>query len=657
MSDPIKDDVSDNDEELFKSIPIEELPEISRRVRRDILRMIHEAGSGHPGGSLSAVDILTALYFNIMKHKPGNVRWPNRDRFVLSKGHSAPALYSAMAHTGYLKECELLTLRRIGSRLQGHPSMRLLPGIDMSTGSLGQGLSVTNGIALGGHLNRMDYRVFTLLGDGECQSGQVWEAAMASAYYTGKGRMNKIIAFLDRNHYQIDGDTEDVMGLEPLEKKFSSFGWHTQSINGHDFGQIISAVDVAGDVNDKPSIIIAETTKGKGVDRMEREPVNWHGNAPKTEECKEFLECVEDTSYFPGERERLLAEGKKELENICTEPGCVPSESDSGSEKVNLVEWHDNFEWKNNRKAYGLTLKGLGGIEEGKDMVVLDADLSHSTNTYRFQEDFPDRFFNMGIAEQNMMATAAGLATTGKKVFASTFAIFATGRVYDQIRQSIAYPALNVKIVATHGGISVGGDGASHQMNEDIALMRTLPNMRVIVPADYRETEEVIKYALGVEGPAYIRLGRSDTPVIFDADYRFELGKATMVCQGTDATVIVIGQMVPRAIEASHKLAKEGLKVRVLNMSTVKPIDRHSIVKAARETGAIVTAEEHSYINGLGSAVAEVLGENYPVPLERIGIPDIFGQSGESEELMIEFKLTTTHIIESVHRVIERKNR
>jgi transketolase len=307
----------------------------------------------------------------------------------------------------------------------------------------------------------------------------------------------------------------------------------------------------------------------------------------------------------------------------------------------------------NSRIAFGKTLVELG--RKDKRIVVLNADLSSSTKTEMFEREFPTRFFNFGIAEQNMMGTAAGLATTGKIVFASTFAMFATGRVYDQIRQSIAYPNLNVKIVATHAGITVGGDGASHQINEDIALMRVIPNMSIIVPADAIETAGAIRAAVKHEGPLYIRLGREDTPVIFDESYNFRIGKAPTLRDGDDVTIIAMGLMVARALEAADILAREGIDARVINMSTVKPIDEKAIIKASKETGAIVTAEEHNVIVGMGSAVAEVLTGTVKVPQHRVGIPDVFGESGESEELMAKYGLRVMDIVESAHKAIKRK--
>lgn len=307
------------------------------------------------------------------------------------------------------------------------------------------------------------------------------------------------------------------------------------------------------------------------------------------------------------------------------------------------------------RDVYGEVLVRLG--QQNPNIVVLDADLSCSTRTAKFGKAFPERFFNMGIAEQDMISTAAGLAAAGKIAFVSTFAVFATGRAWDQIRQSVCYSEQNVKIVASHAGITVGEDSATHQANEDIALMRNLPNMSIIVPADGVETEKVLEYLAQDKCPTYVRLSRHKFPVIFDSQYIFQKGKAVVLEEGTEATVIAIGIMVSKALQAQQILKKEGISVRLLNMSTVKPIDREAIILAAQETGAIVTAEEHSIIGGLGSAVAEVLSEHCPAPLKRVGINDCFGISGEAEELLNYFGLTVRAVVEAVKKVITRKRK
>lgn len=314
-----------------------------------------------------------------------------------------------------------------------------------------------------------------------------------------------------------------------------------------------------------------------------------------------------------------------------------------------------DFKLESQREYWAKALVELG--KKRKDIVVLSADLSSSVKTSLFAKDFPERHFNVGIAEQNMMSIAAGLAACGKTAFASTFAAFGTGRVYDQIRQSIAYPKLNVKIIATHAGITVGGDGATHQIVEDLALMRALPNMTVIVPADAPETYRAIKAVADYIGPVYVRMGRANIPTITNSRGKFRIGKATVLRDGSDVSLIGTGIMVSRCLLAAEELKKHKISARVIDLSTIKPIDTKTIVKAARETGGVVTAEEHSSIVGMGSAVAMCLVENAHVPMKRVGIPDVFGQSGDSDELMEKYGLTAENIIEAAHDVIGRKGR
>ncbi len=305
------------------------------------------------------------------------------------------------------------------------------------------------------------------------------------------------------------------------------------------------------------------------------------------------------------------------------------------------------------RKEYGHALVDLGKTR--KEVVVLDADLSGSTRTADFAKEFPEHFFNCGIAEQNMMGTAAGLAVSGKVVFASTFAVFATGRCWDQIRQSIAYPKLNVKIVATHAGITVGGDGASHQTGEDIALMRTLPGMTVVVPADAPETYKATMAISSRPGPCYMRLGRLDFPTVTAPDSAFEVGRSTELREGSDITLIGCGIMVSRCLEAAETLEKRNVSAQVIDMSTIKPLDEDAIAAAVKKTGGIVTAEEHNVVSGLGCAVACFLGEHDPVPMRRVGMMDTFGESGEGEELMRKYGLTAEKVVEAAEEVMRRR--
>lgn len=303
------------------------------------------------------------------------------------------------------------------------------------------------------------------------------------------------------------------------------------------------------------------------------------------------------------------------------------------------------------RESYGMALTELGKVN--KKIVVLDADLSKSTKTNEFKNQFKDRFFNVGIAEQNLIGVAAGLANVGLIPFASTFAVFATGRAFEVIRNSVCYPKANVKIAATHAGITVGEDGGSHQSIEDIALMTSLPNMTVIVPADHRETMGAIKAAANHEGPVYIRLGRCNTEDIFNEEYEFEIGKGVQLTEGNDIAIIATGMMVYISIKAAEELKREGINARVINISTIKPIDKEMILKAAKETKGIVTVEEHSIIGGLGANVASLLSDEYPTTVKMVGIKDVFGESGTPMELMDKYGLNVNGIKKKVYSILK----
>lgn len=667
-------------------------------IRIIVLRMLTIARSGHTGGSLSAVEMLISLYDYKMNHRPDDPDWEGRDRFVLSKGHAAPTLYAVLASWGYFPSKQLDKLRQIDGDLQGHPFIDT-PGVDISTGSLGQGLSIANGMALAARLDGNKSRIYAIIGDGESQEGQIWEAAMTAAH----NKLDNLCVFLDNNRLQIDGCLAHIMNIEPIRDKWEAFGWHVEEVDGHDFAQITEALDKAEDVKGKPTLILAKTVKGKGGTvkgekgaDMENN-VKYHGNPPSIEgfenvKIKLLGELEELRSDFPG---IITSDRVEEIKSKANLPEVEePKATDNATEKKQLMS---------TRSAYGKTLADLG--ENDERIVALDADLSCSTQTGIFGKSFAEkidvceedkkkyeeflkgckkdrnacdefrikceefrekligkkRFFNMGVAEQDMIGTAAGLAVSGKIPFASTFAIFATGRAWEQIRQSVCYSNLNVKIVATHGGITVGEDGATHHAVEDLALMRVLPNMTVIVPSDYHETTQAVIAAANYKGPCYIRLSRPNTQVINDEGIPFTIGEAHIKREGTDITLIGIGLMVAVCLDAAKLLAEAGISARVVNMSTLKPLDEQAVISAALDTGAIVTVEEHSIIGGLGSAVAETLSTNMgkeilsPALLETIGICDEFGKSGDPDLLLEEYGLTAENIKNKAKELFDKK--
>ena len=566
-------------EETMKNL---ELQKRANDVRKGIVTAVHSAKAGHPGGSLSAADIFTFLYFEEMNIDPKNPDMEERDRFVLSKGHTAPGLYSALAYRGYFPVEDLPTLRHLGSYLQGHPCIHI-PGVDMSSGSLGQGISAAVGMALGAKMDKRDFRVYTLLGDGEIEEGQVWEAAM----FAGFRKLDNLCVMVDNNNLQIDGPIDQVCSPYPIDKKFEAFNFHVINADAHDFDAIRAAFKEARETKGMPTCIVFHSIKGKGVSFMENS-VDWHGKAPNVEE---------------------YAIAMADLDKI---------------EKEELAE-------------------------EFPNLVVLDADLAAATKTGIFRKAYPDRHIDCGIAEENMMGVAAGLSLVGKIPFVSSFAMFAAGRAFEQVRNSIGYPHLNVKIGATHAGITVGEDGATHQCNEDIALMRTIPGMVVMCPSDDVEARAAVRAALEYEGPVYIRFGRAAVPVINDhPGYHFEIGQGTVVREGKDVTIVATGICVDSALGAAKMLEEEGISAEVVNICTIKPLDEEIILNSAKKTGKVVTVEEHSVIGGLGSAVCDCLCAHYPVPVKKVGMQDVFGESGSAAALVEKYGLDAKGVYKSV---------
>jgi len=618
---------------------ISDLKNQALTIRRDILTMIHAARSGHPGGSLSATDFVTALYFHFMRVDPRNPGWPDRDRFILSKGHACPLWYSCLAERGFFPVEELLTLRKINSRLQGHPDMNKTPGVDITTGSLGQGLSAGVGMALGLRLDKKDARVYVIVGDGELNEGQVWEAAMAAA----KFHLDNLTAIVDYNNLQLDGYCDEIMPLEPLADKWRAFNWRVLEIDGHNMSAILDAIETAQATRGKPTIIIAHTVKGKGVSFME-DKCDWHGKAPDDEQ---FSQAMAELSGSDAEGKGVDAD----LSATALAPahtGVVLESSPEGNTPRSRTDGDVPT-----RDAYGEVLVELG--EENPDIVVLEADISKSTRTYHFARRFPERFFQFGVAEANMMVAAAGLATTGKVPFVSTYAVFGSMRVCEQVRSFIAYPELNVKIAVSHGGITPANDGVTHQGTEDLGIMRTIPGMTVIMPADYYATKALVRAAAAYPGPVYLRFTRDPVPIIYGPDDLFEIGRGKVLREGDDVSLIALGDMLSVALKAAEELAELGVSVEVIDMYTIKPIDRELVVETAAKTRRVVVIEDHQIQGGLGSAVAEVLGEELPTPMRRIGLRNTFAESGRYDLLLSKYGMDSDAIIAAVRELLDQE--
>jgi transketolase len=648
-----------------KELSIAELQQAANDMRAYALIAIHAGGSGHPGGSLSIMDVNAVLFLHEMNHDPSNPCWEDRDRMFFSAGHKAPALYVGLAKAGYYPIEDTVTLRRCGSDFQGHPHCLKLDCVEASSGSLGQGLGISVGDALAARLNDKSYRVYCVMGDGEQQEGSVWEAAMSAGHFG----LDNLCAIVDKNRLQIDGWVKDVLDIDPIGDKYAAFGWHVIEIDGHNMQQIHDAFEEARKTKGKPTVIIANTIKGKGVSYMENQ-VGWHGVATKTRE--QLDQAISELNVPELTKEKVDAL----LQQAVNHSKEVTVEIEAKQPTFPHDYWwnsRDNMkvEMDPTRMGFGRGMARIGGDER---IVTLHADISASIRITGFEEknaDRNDRVFSVGIAEQNMMQVAAGLAKEGKIPITGTYGVFAAGRPWDQIRTTICYGNLNVKIAGAHGGISVGADGATHQALEEISLMSILPNMVLEVPADSVETDRATEICvLDVVGPTYLRFAREATPIVTTQQTPYKFGVANVIrfrgeqpnfvdafetvlaadykSEGETLCIIACGPMVPEAMRAAWLLKTEkGIETRIVNVHTVKPIDTAAIVAAANEIGTIITAEEHQ-VGGFGNIVAGIAAtrtnQAKPLRIAQIGVKDRFGESGEPWELMKLFELTAEHI-------------
>jgi len=654
---------------IVRDYSIAELRDAASLMRGYDLVALHAAGSGHAGGTLSIMDITAALYLKVANHDPRNPNWAGRDRIIWSTGHKAPSLYLGLAFAGFCKVDDVVTLRKLSSPFQGHPHWLKLPGVEVSTGSLGQGLSISVGMALAARLNEQKHKIFCIMGDGEQQEGQVWEAAMEAGHF----QLGNVIGIIDCNRLQIDGWVKDVMAVEPLAAKYASFGWDVMRIDGNDMIQVVGALEQARAVTGRPVVILADTVKGKGVSFME-DQAGWHGKAPNYEELTRGLEELGLSQRIPVER--LLEKAKQYQAE-------VERKLDAKVPKFTRDYWWNagdamKVKMEPTRKGFGQSLAENGGDER---VVCLGLDISGSITISDFYAGKPERkkrWISMGIAEQSATSAAAGLAREGKLPVLGTYATFAAARNLDQIRTSVCYGNFNVMIAGAHGGVSVGPDGATHQALEDLFAMQGLPNMSVVVPCDLVETRKATNYLLlEHKGPKYIRFAREATPIVSDEKTPFVFGQANVIrlrregpnfleafetvlaaaCKNEheDLSIVACGPMVPEAMRAAYILKKEfGYETRVLNLHTLKPIDTEALIRAAKETGVVITAEEHQ-IGALAWRVSGILTESpqlYGVPVitGAIGVKDRFGDSGAPWELIKEFEVSAEHI---AHKAVE----
>ena len=664
----------------LRDYSVEELKEQAKLMRGYDLVALCAAGSGHAGGTLSIMDITAALYLKVLRHDPNNPDWVDRDRVIWSTGHKAPSLYIGLGFAGYFDKENVVTLRKLYSPFQGHPHWLKLPGVEASTGSLGQGLSLAVGLAIAAKLDKRTNSVFCIMGDGEQQEGQIWEAAMEAAHY----RLNNLVAIVDYNRLQIDGRVNDVMNIDPIEEKYRSFGWDVVRINGHDMDQVVKALEAgrrrASNGVQKPLCLVAETIKGKGVSFCE-DVAGWHGKATNLEETKQGLAELGISDQI--NLDALLARAKSYQNE-------VEKKLDVKMPHFSRDYWWNSaldmqVKMKPTRKGFGESLAENGADER---VCALGLDISGSITISEFYAKHAERkprWLSMGIAEQSATSVAAALAREGKLPVFGTYATFAAARNLDQIRTSICYGNFNVLIAGAHGGVSVGPDGATHQALEDLFAVCGLPNMSVVVPCDSVETKKATTYLLMKHnGPKYIRFAREATPIVTDENTPFVFGKANVIrLRGTNAdfpkafetkleanyrnenedlAIIANGPMVPEAMRAAFILKQEfGYETRIINLHTLKPVDEGAILRAAKDTGVVITAEEHQVgavawkVSNVITSSPEIYGT--PVITGAIGVKDRFGDSGAPWELIKEFEVSAEHIAQKAVELMKLKRK
>ncbi len=615
---------------MTKDQLIEFLQDKATRLRIHSIRATTEAGSGHPTSCMSAADVVATLFFHVMRYDPKDPANPNNDRFILSKGHAAPVLYAAWAEAGIIQAESLLSLRRIDSDLEGHPTPRL-KWVDVATGSLGQGLSAGVGMALNAKvLDKLDSRTYVLMGDGESAEGGVWEAAALASYY----ELDNLVGIVDVNRLGQSQATMDGTKVETYGKKFDGFGWNTIIVDGHNIEALLSAFEKALQAKGKPTAIIAQTKKGKGVSFLE-DKEGWHGKPLKKGEEMEkaLLELPVNgasAAFVIQSPSKVAGSGRPELSPV------APPEYKPGDSVAS-------------REAYGSALVKLGAANLA--VVAIDGDTKNSTFAERFMKAYPQRYFEGFIAEQNMVGVAVGLSKCRKIPFVSTFGAF-FGRAMDHLRMA-AISRANIKCVGSHCGVSIGEDGPSQMALEDLALFRALPNSVVFYPSDAVSTERLVVLAAAHQGIVYIRTSRPKVPILYRNEEAFQIGGSkTLHSSGQDRlTVVAAGVTVGEALKAHDQLAAEGIDIRVVDAYSVKPIDASGLLEAAVHSNhTLIVVEDHYYDGGLGDAVLNAV-VNHGIRVHKLAVREI-PRSGKPEELLTRYGIGSESIVKKVKELI-----
>ena len=607
---------------------LEKLNAIAARIRRLSLISTTNAGSGHPSSSLSAADLMTALLFGgTFRFDVENPAHPNNDRLIFSKGHASPLYYSQWVAAGVLKEDELMNLRKFGSRLEGHPTKEF-DFVEAATGSLGQGLSVGVGIAMNAkYLDKLPYRTYVLLGDSEMAEGSQWEAMEIASHY----KLNNLVGIIDVNRLGQRGETMYGHNVKVYEERAAAFGWETIAVDGHTMTEILSAFNKAASSVDKPVMIIAKTKKGKGVSLIE-DMNGWHGKPLGKEDLDTALQELGDFD--------------KAVIGVIEKPEDIIPDRDV-SEGLTNPQYNDG-ESIATRKAYGNALKRI--FPAFPDMVVLDAEVSNSTYAEIFKNEYPDHFFEMFIAEQNMVGTALGFSTRGKIPFVSTFAAFLT-RAYDQIRMG-QYSGANIKFCGSHAGVSIGEDGASQMGLEDIAIFRAILDSAVLYPCDAMSTERLVDRMAEHKGISYIRTTRAATPFIYSDSEEFTIGGSKVLRKSNDDvfTVIAAGITLHEALKAHEELEKENINISVIDLYSIKPVDKETLTDAAKSTRAFITVEDHFNEGGIGEAVRSAVTESH-IPVHSLAVRKM-PRSGKPSELLDYEEISSNAIISKVRSLL-----
>ncbi|GFO01902.1 transketolase [Plakobranchus ocellatus] len=612
---------------------VQKLRDIANKLRIHSIRATDAGKSGHPTSCCSAAEIMSVLFFHTMKYTVSEPKHPNNDRFVLSKGHAAPVLYAAWAEAGLFPESELLKLRKIDSDLEGHPTPRL-NFVDVATGSLGQGLSCAAGMAYTGKFfDKVDYRVFCLIGDGESAEGSIWEAMAFASHY----QLDNLVAIFDVNRLGQSEPTALQHDIDVYKARAEAFGWNTYVLDGHNVEELAKALWTATQVKGKPTCIVAKTFKGQGIPGIADED-NWHGK-PLGAKSEASIKAIQENIANAGPHGIVPTQPTLNLKPINTAVQLAAAPAYKLGENVST------------RLAYGTGLVKIGKFNNR--VVAMDGDTKNSTFAQKFKDAFPDRFIECFIAEQNLVGVAIGCGTRDRTIpFVSTFACFLT-RAFDQIRMG-AISQTNVNFAGSHCGVSIGEDGPSQMALEDLAMFRSVPGSTVFYPSDAVSTERAVELAANTKGICFIRTSRPNVPVIYSNEEPFAVGKAKIVRQSDTDVVTVVASCVTlfEAIKAADTLAASGVNIRIIDPFTLKPIDSTTIIASAQKTGGkIITVEDHYAEGGIGSAVSCAVSEHPNITVKRLFVPEI-PRSGPSSELLNKYGISASCIVKAVQSIL-----